>query len=127
MGRGGEEGSYSEGSFQGDEVLSYTVNGGVGDDGLAIFQLRCHIDGFPLHWRLFAVSRAIRIPCEGDKKDLSCREDILDRLCNFRTNAIAFDQSDGIVTLTTWVSLYIDGVHACMHPKGEVHRGPCFL
>ena len=53
-----EEGgkAYGERSFEGNEVLADAVDGCVWDDGLAVFQLGCHIDGFPLYRRLRPVS-----------------------------------------------------------------------
>ena len=62
-----------------------------------------------------------------ERTDLGCGEDVLDRLRDLWSNAIAFDQGDGKFALAARVSLYIDGVHGCMHANGEVHQGPCFL
>ena len=53
-----EEGgkAYGEGSFEGDEVLAHAVDCCVWDDGLAVFQLGCHVHGLPLYRSLHLVS-----------------------------------------------------------------------
>lgn len=39
-----------EGAFESDVVAGYTGDGFVGDDGLAVFEGRGDVDGFPFDW-----------------------------------------------------------------------------
>ena len=48
----GSENTYGERTFKRDKILLHGIDGFVGDDRSAIFELGGYVDGFPFYWGL---------------------------------------------------------------------------
>ena len=52
---GGSADTYRQWAFEGHGILPHALYRGGRDDGLAVFELWRHVDGFPVNWRLTAL------------------------------------------------------------------------
>jgi hypothetical protein len=90
--------SYSKWPLQRNLVPLDTLDRLCWDRSLAVNQLWCNVDRFPLHWCLGVPSACI-LKQLILYSYLSSREDILDGLRNFGSDTISLNQTDCVKTL----------------------------